>query len=148
MNHTACETPGWQFIAGLGFTPRLDSPSSSMHTSRLSCQPLIPCTCDIKIVHGKDFCSFIYLFLCKSFALLRLYRDTSQLHFQSFIFHIYICENCTNFTFCFLPKCLSIWNNGFNNTTLYYGIIFRLELTAHLPTGRRGIIWSKRPERS
>ena len=29
MNHSACETPGWQFIAGSGFKPRLDSLEAS-----------------------------------------------------------------------------------------------------------------------
>jgi len=35
MNHPACETPGWQFIAVSGFKPKLDSLETSMHTSRL-----------------------------------------------------------------------------------------------------------------
>ena len=34
MNRPACETPGWQFIAGSGFKLMLDSLEESMHTSR------------------------------------------------------------------------------------------------------------------
>ena len=36
MNHPACETPGWQFIAGSGFEPRRDSLEASVHTFRPS----------------------------------------------------------------------------------------------------------------
>ena len=39
MNHLACETLGWQFIAELRFKPRRDSLEWSKHTSRPSCQP-------------------------------------------------------------------------------------------------------------
>ena len=38
IDHPACETPGWPFIAGLGFKPRLDSIEVSVHTLRSSCQ--------------------------------------------------------------------------------------------------------------
>ena len=42
MNHLACETSGWQFVAGSGFKPRLNSLEASVHTSRSSCQPYRP----------------------------------------------------------------------------------------------------------
>ena len=39
MNYPACETPGWEFIAGSGFEPKLHSLEASVHTSKPSCQP-------------------------------------------------------------------------------------------------------------
>ena len=44
-NLPACETPGWQFIAGSGFKPRLDSFETSVCTSGLSCQPFLYIMC-------------------------------------------------------------------------------------------------------
>ena len=40
MNHPACETPRWQFIAGSGFKSRQDGLETSIRISRPSCQPL------------------------------------------------------------------------------------------------------------
>ena len=37
MNHSACKTPGWLFIAGLELEPRRDSLEVSVHTTRISC---------------------------------------------------------------------------------------------------------------
>ena len=36
----ACESPGWQFIAGSVFEPKLDSLEESVRTYRPSCQPI------------------------------------------------------------------------------------------------------------
>ena len=38
MPRSACETPGWKFLVGSRFKPRLDSSEVSVHTFRLSCQ--------------------------------------------------------------------------------------------------------------
>ena len=38
IHHHACESPGWRFIAGSGFKPRLDNWEASVLPSRSNCQ--------------------------------------------------------------------------------------------------------------
>ena len=53
LNHAACKTPGWQFIARSGFKPRIDSFEASLHTFRAEAI-LLALTKFIKIKLTKD----------------------------------------------------------------------------------------------
>ena len=75
VNHPACETPGLQFRAGSGFTPRQDSLELSRHTSRLSCQPSTIIWSHLKVL--------MVLFKCRN--VVKTGRWKHQLLVQIFV---------------------------------------------------------------